>query len=79
MTKTRKIKKDFKYRDLGGKTIDIEYTISNFDIVKKLSEGDWICYNFIDRRPDFDAWFTHTLYYGKVDGMSYIISEDELE
>ena len=37
------------------------------------------CYNFLRRRPDFNREFPHKLYYGKVDGLGYIVAEDELE
>ena len=41
--------------------------------------GNWACLNFTDRREDFDCNFPHKLYYGKVNGLGYVVAEDELE
>lgn len=76
----RRIKKSLKYRNLGGKTFWLEFEVKAKDIPNKIAEGNWACYNFIDRRPDFDSClFSKKLYYGKVDNLGYIICEDELE
>lgn len=79
MMVARTIKKDFKYRGLGGKTFHIEFEVTKDEVVQKMAEGNWACYNFMDRRPDFNRFFQHKLYYGKVDGLGYIIAEDELQ
>lgn len=79
MMLTRKLKKNFSYRNLGGKTFNIEFEVPIREVVKKSFEGNWACYNFMERRTDFNADFKHKLYYGKVDGLGYIIAEDELE
>lgn len=75
----RTLKKDFKYRNLGGKQFIVEFEVPKMEVFKKASEGNWACYNFIERRNDFDQFFNHKLYYGKIDGLGYIIAEDELE
>lgn len=79
MVMTKKLKKDFTYRNLGGKTIQLEFEISKEEVLSKVAEGNWACYNFIDRRTDFNMYFNQKLYYGKVDGLGYVIAEDELE
>lgn len=76
---SRKLKKDFKYRGLGGKTIIIEFELTKDEIVTRMAEGNWACYNFMDRRKDFNTFFTQKLYYGKVDGLGYVVAEDELQ
>lgn len=79
MLLTRKIKKHFKYRNLGGETFNIEFEVSNDEVFDKAMTGNWACYNFYKRRKDFKHDFPHKLYYGKVNGLGYIIAEDELE
>ncbi len=79
----RKIKKDISYRDLGGKDFVVDYavtnTLNNDEVFNNALCGNYACYNFLRRRPDFNRNFPHKLYYGKVKGLGYIISEDELE
>lgn len=79
MMLTKKLKKDFTYRGLGGKTIQIEFEVSKDEVITKMAEGNWACYNFCDRRKDFNRFFQKKLYYGKVDGLGYVIAEDEIE
>ena len=80
MSQWRRIKDSLKYRDLGGKQFYIEFEVSKNEVVEKaLIEGNWACYNFMDRRPDFNRFWTQKLYYGKVGALGYIIAEDELE
>jgi hypothetical protein len=80
MLQCRTLKKDFKYRGLGGKSIQIEFQISKKEIEEKAFEGNWACYNFMDRRDDFISLITNTkFYYGKIDGLGYVVCEDELE
>lgn len=76
---TKKIKKDVKYRGLGGKRIDIEFEVPNDEVFRKSFEGNWACYNFVERRQDFKHNSPYKCYYGKVDGLGYIIASDELE
>ena len=40
-------------------------------------ERNIACLNFVERRTDFNLDFAHKLYYGKVEGFGYIVSEDE--
>lgn len=76
---TRTLKKDFSYRSLGGKKFIIEFEVPKIEVFRKSNEGNWACYNFVERRNDFDQFFRHKLYYGKIEGLGYIIAEDELE
>lgn len=77
----RTIKKSVKYRNLGGKSISIEKALTKKDIINETNNGNWACYNFVDRRSDFpDLFSTTKFYYGHApDGLGYIICEDELE
>ena len=75
----KRIKSNVAYRNLANKVFDIEFEVSKNDVIRKANEGNWACYNFIKRRKDFNTFFDKKLYYGKVDGLGYIISEDELE
>lgn len=79
MLLTRKLKKNFTYRDLGGKVFNIEVEMSNDEVFTGITTGNWTCYNFMERRKDFGHSFPYKLYYGKVDRLGYIIAEDELE
>lgn len=81
MYQIRTIKKSVKYRNIGGKSISIERTLTKQDIIKQTTNGNWACYNFIDRRSDFPVLTSNTIfYYGHCeDGLGYIVCEDELE
>lgn len=79
MLLTRKLKKNFKYRGLGGKQFRIEMEVTKDEVFENAMSGNWACYNFMDRRKDFKYNFPYKLYYGKIDGLGYIIAEDELE
>jgi len=80
MLLTRKLKKGFPYRNLGGKVFTIEFEVPKEEVLwKGVMENNWACHNFIERRKDFNFAFSHKLYYGKIDGLGYIIAEDELE
>ena len=81
MYQIRTIKKSVKYRDIGGKSISIEKTLTKKDIINQTNTGNWACYNFIDRRSDFSTLTNNTkFYYGHCnDGLGYIVCEDELE
>ena len=77
----RTIKKSVKYRDLGGKSISIEKVLTKKNILDEALNGNWACYNFMDRRTDFNNLIDNTkFYYGHAqDGLGYVICEDELE
>ena len=81
--KAFRVKKTVEHQDIGGKIFvvdeQISNTLTNNDVFFKAMEGNWACYNFVERRDDFNCNFNHRLYYGKVDGLGYIVAEDELE
>lgn len=79
MLVSRKIKSDVKYRDLGGKTIQIEREVPVRDLMELASRGNWAVYNFIDRRPDIHWDYPLKIYYGHVGNLGYVVAEDELE
>ena len=57
------------HQEIGGKIININDDVCNP-----------ACFNFVMRRPDFDViTWPYKLYYGHVDGLGYVVSEDELE
>lgn len=78
------IKKSVNHQNIGGKVFIVDEAITNtltndevFD--NAILNGNWACRNFIARRKDFDSNFKYKLYYGKVDGLGYIVAEDEFE
>lgn len=77
------IKNEIKHQDIGGKEFivdeNITETLSPEEIFRQAISGNFACMNFIKRRQDFDYDFEHKLYYGKVDGLGYIVAEDEFE
>lgn len=83
----KKIKNSVTHQDIGGKDFivdeNITETLSNEEICKQSMLGNIACINFINRRQDFTDiltnHFEHKLYYGKVDGLGYIVAEDEFE
>ena len=75
----RRLKKNFSYRNLGGKPFHVEFEVPKMEVFRRANEGNWACHNFIERRNDMDQFFPHKLYYGKIDGLGYIVAEDELE
>ena len=79
MNINRTIKKDILYNGLGGKTIHIEREVPLLDLWKLARNGNWACYNFLDRRPSVDGFFPYKIYYGHVGDIGYIIAEDELD
>lgn len=81
MYQIRTIKKSVKYRNIGGKSISIEKILTKKDITNQIVNGNWACYNFVDRRRDFTMLRSNTkFYYGHCnDGLGYIVCEDELE
>ncbi len=79
----RKIKAHVFHQGIGGKEfvvdVPITNTLTNDRVFQMGLSGNWACYNFMHRRRDFNTDFPHKLYYGKVDGLGYIVAEDELE
>lgn len=79
----RRIKPHVLHQGIGGKefTVDLAVTntLTNDEVFNLGISGNPACYNFLRRRLDFNREFPHKLYYGKVDGLGYIVAEDELE
>lgn len=79
----RRIKPHVMHQGIGGKEFIVDVRISNIltndEVFNKGVTGNPACYNFLRRRPDFNRDFKHKLYYGKIDGLGYIVAEDELE
>lgn len=79
----RTIKNSVLHQDIGGKEFiideEITKTLTNDVVFTKGMTGNIACYNFIERRHDFNKDFPFKLYYGKVDGLGYIVSEDEFK
>lgn len=77
---TKKFKKDFNYRNLGGTRITLEFELSKEEIAREATTGNWACYNFIERRSDFTWIANKKFYYGKgEDNLGYVVCSDELE
>ena len=80
---TKIIKDSVLHQDIGGKKFivdeNITETLSPDEVFLQAIMGNWACKNFVDRRKDFDHHFEHKLYYGKVDGLGYIVAEDEFK
>ena len=79
----RIIKRSVKHQNIGGKEFIIDQniteTLSYETVYNNAIQGNIACWNFIHRRNDFDNHFEHKLYYGKVNGLGYIVAEDEFE
>jgi len=79
----RRIKPHVLHQKIGGKDFIVDLpvtnTLTNDEVFNLGITGNPACYNFLRRRPDFNRDFKHKLYYGKVDGLGYIVAEDELE
>lgn len=77
------IKNEIKHQDIGGKEFivdeNITETLSPEEIFRQAYSGNFAYINFIKRRSDFDHNFEHKLYYGKVNGLGYIVAEDEFK
>lgn len=80
----KRISKKVTHQDIGGKIINIDEDVSDIltkqEVWRLAEEGNPACFNFVMRRKDFDilTW-GNKLYYGHVDGLGYVVSEDELE
>ena len=81
MAKT--IKTSIMHQGIGGKEFIVDEkiteTLTNDEVITKAFTGNWSCYNFVMRRPDFNTFFSYKLYYGKVDGLGYVAAEDEFD
>jgi|GEM_PF-3509415 len=79
----RKIKSSVTHQEIGGKDFIIDWDVSRrltpASVLNRAKNGNIACYNFVNRRPDFDEKFPYKLYYGKVGMLGYIVSEDEFE
>lgn len=79
----RRIKPHVLHQNIGGKDFIVDLpvtnTLTNDEVFNLGITGNPACYNFLRRRPDFNRDFKYKLYYGKVDGLGYIVAEDELE
>ncbi len=84
---TKIIKDSVQHQGIGGKKFivdeQITETLSNEEVCRQSIMGNIACINFINRRKDFTDiltnHFEHKLYYGKVDGLGYIVAEDEFK
>lgn len=81
--KLKTVKTSITHQNIGGKTIIIDEqitdTLNNDEVFDRAMTGNWACHNFIKRRKDFNKDFPYKLYYGKIDGLGYIVAEDEIE
>lgn len=77
--KTFLVDKKVTHQGIGGRPIRIEFAVSADDVFDKAMSGNPACFNFVHRRDDFNYnGFPHRLFYGKVGGLGYVVSEDEL-
>lgn len=79
---TRIIKDSILHQGIGGKEFIIDEkiteTLTNDNVFNKaIFYNNWACANFVNRRHDFNRNFPYKLYYGKVNGLGYIVAEDE--
>lgn len=79
-----RISKKVKHQGIGGKTFTVDQqitkTLTNDEVFRQaLIDGNIACRNFVDRRVDFTYRFPYKLYYVKIDGLGYIISDDEID
>lgn len=77
--KVMRVVESVDHQGIGGQTIILEFGLSCNEVFELSVSGNWACMNFTDRREDFAYNFPHKLYYGKVNGLGYIVAEDELE
>ena len=78
-----KIKKKIKHQNIGGKEFIVDELItknlSPEEVFRNAMTGNFACLNFVKRRSDFKHGFYYKLYYGHVDGLGYVMAEDEFE
>lgn len=81
--KVRKIKESITHQGIGGCDFVIDEYITerltNDEVFDQAMTGNFACWNFINRRDDFNALFPYKLYYGKVGNLGYVVAEDEFE
>lgn len=79
----RIIKDSILHQGIGGKEFiidrNITETLTPDEVFNQAYTGNLACFNFIKRRHDFDRNFEYKLYYGKVNGLGYIVAEDEFK
>ncbi len=77
----RKIKKEVKHQDIGGKEIRIEKELDvSYFLDKSIGEYTIAESNFVRRRMDLITdELPSKIYYGHVDMLGYFVAEDELE
>lgn len=85
----QRVKKSVIHENIGGKEFIIDEqitkTLNQTEIWNQCSKGNIACVDFVIRRHDFDPVddkdlnFPHKLYYVKIDGLGYIIAEDEID
>ena len=77
----KNIKEGITHQVIGGQEFIVdEYvtnTLTNESVFDNALKGNPACLNFIERRPDFRKGFPYKLYYGHVNGLGYIVAEDE--
>lgn len=78
-----RINKDIDHQGIGGKILRIDErdqritdSLTNEQVLR---EENFATHNFIERRRDFDINFPYKLYYGHVDGLGYVLAEDEIK
>lgn len=76
--KTYKIKQEVNHQGIGGQKIMLERKLTADEVDNLAMDGNIACYNFCFRRDDFLPCFKKDLYYGHVNGLGYIVCEDEL-
>lgn len=69
------------HQGIGGKEIVIEGVVPFSDIIDGALCGNWACRNFVERRGGIDKLRDSCLvfFYGKVNGLGYIVASDEFE
>lgn len=77
----KRIKKSVTHQGIGGQEFIVdEYvtkTLTNDEVLYNALNGNPACLNFAKRRLDFNKLFPYKLYYGKVNGLGYVVAEDE--
>lgn len=77
------LKDELKHQEIGGKEFLVDEriteTLTNDEVFNIGMTGNYACHNFLERRHDFNRNFPFKLYYGKVNGLGYIIASDEIK
>lgn len=76
----QRVKTSVTHQGIGGKEFKIDWriteTLSNAEVMTNIN---FACSNFRARREDFNMSFKHKLYYVQIDGLGYVIAEDEID